>query len=286
MTWPAMPGRYLWVMTSGNEAGDGMTINAVSWHDSILPQPLRFAPPYAETSTNPDGFSYFWQLAEYAFHLPNPAKLPEIRHQLSDDERARVTRFIQSCIELATYSFMSAPTGVSVSVANGVESVTTEFSSREVTRGTVTLFRQLYGTDSASYKDAVGILSSAHKATRDSEYDEREDIIVPWRRAHGALCQQRIQAIVGRKAADAARQGAGASAPLAFEDIRPTEVLSRYMYGDLIHWGDQRAALAALGTDEFHLAMDQMHFIEAMTGLAHYYLGFSVLLSKAFASQL
>lgn len=273
-------------MARSTQKGDTATISAVSWHDSALPQPLRFAPPYAESSSSPDGFAYFWQLAEYAFQLPDPATMLEIRHSLSESERARVSRFIRSCEELATYGFMSHPTGVSVSVIDGVETVSTEFSSKEITRGAVILFRQMYGTDAGSFLDVVGILSSAHRGAKDGDFGVRERVIAPWRRAHGALLQQRIQAIAGRKAADAGRGSEGAGEPLAFEDVRPTEVLSRYMYGDLIHWGDQRAALAALGNDEFLLAMDHMHFVEAMTGLAHFYLGFSLVLANAFASQL
>jgi hypothetical protein len=264
---------------------DTVTFTAVSWHDSVLPQPLRFAPPYAGLSTNPAGFSRFWQFAEYAFHLPDPSKIPPFPTVLSDDERRSVARFVASARELAGYSFMSATAGVSVTVTGEVEVVSAEFSSNEAFRAAATLFRQLYGTDAGAYREVVGILSSTHRFTRDQWSDEREDFLVPWRKAHGALCQQRIQAIVGRLAADAA-SGPGVSGPVAFEDVRPTEVISKYLNGDLIHWGDKRDAFAALGGDEFKLAMDRMHFVESISGLAHLYSGFSVLLASAFARSL
>jgi len=264
---------------------DTVTITAVSWHDSVLPRPLRFAPPYADLSTNPAGFSRFWQYAEYAFHLPDPSGFPPFAALLLDDQRRSVERFIASAKELAGYSFMSASAGVSVSVSGEIEVVSAEFGSNEAFRAAATLFRQLYGTDAGAYGEVVGILSAAHRSARDERFDEREDVIVPWRKAHGALRQQRIQAIVGRLAADAA-SGPGVSAPVPFEDIRPTEVISKYLNGDLIHWGDKREALAALGVDDFSRAMDRMHFVESITGLAHFYSGFSVLLARAFARSL
>jgi hypothetical protein len=264
---------------------DTVTITAVSWHDSVLPQPLRFAPPYADRSTDPAGFSRFWQFAEYAFHLPDPSKIPPFAALLPDDQRRSVARFIASAKELAGYSLMSATAGVSMTVSGELEVVSSEFGSNEAFRAAATLFRQLYGTDAGAYGEVVGILSAAHRSTRDLRFDEREDVIVPWRKAHGALRQQRVQAIVGRLAADAA-SGPGASGPVPFEDVRPAEVISRYLNGDLIHWGDKREALAALGVDEFTQAMDRMHFVESVTGLAHFYSGFSVLLASAFVRSL
>jgi hypothetical protein len=260
-----------------------VTLHSVPWHDSILPQPLRFPPPYAELSTNPAGFSRFWQFMSYAFNLPDPSKFPPFVGELSEDDRRSVERFVFSCRELATYSLMSASDRMTVSVRDGVETLDVDFSGTESLIAAAVLLRQLYShSDSGSYKHVQGILSKAMGSEPAGDLVElRREILVAWRRAHGALLQQRIEAIVGRMAANE-WAGTTSRAPVPFEDLRPTEVISRYLYGDLIHWGDKRDSLAALGADPVMAALDRMHFLEAMCGLSHFYLGFSVLLRSAF----
>ncbi|MFD3439036.1 hypothetical protein ACFWU3_16190 [Streptomyces sp. NPDC058685] len=39
-----------------------MKITASEFHATALPQPSRFAPPYADRSANPLGYAYWWQL--------------------------------------------------------------------------------------------------------------------------------------------------------------------------------------------------------------------------------
>lgn len=260
-----------------------MSLHSVSWHDSILPQPLRFPPPYAELSTNPGGFSRFWQFMSYAFDLPDPSKFPPLVDELARDDRRSVERFVSSCRELATYSLMSASDRMTVSITDGEEKLDVDFSGTESLRAAAVLFRQLYSnSDSGSYKHVQGILSKAMAAEPAGDAAElRRDILIAWRRAHGALLQQRIEAIVGRMAANE-WAGTTSRAPVPFEDLRPTEVISRYLYGDLIHWGEKRDSLEAIGVDPVLAALDRMHFLEAMCGLSHFYLGFSVLLRSAF----
>ena len=259
---------------------DPFTIKAVSWHDAALPQPLTFAPPYAGFATNPKGFSRFWQFAYYAFALPDPSKFPPFRGTTQEEHRSEVERFVASCRELAAYSVMSAGDSVNVFETDGVSSHTANFSSSESIRGTAALFRQLYGTDAGSYRRVQSIASQLHKSTKDEFTDQRQDILVPWRKAHGALNQQRIQAIVGRKYANS-YAGTTSRAQIPFEDLRPTEMIARYLNGDLLHWGDRKESLVALRRDPLLADLDRLHFLEAMTGLAHYYLGFSILAARA-----
>lgn len=211
-------------------------ITAVSWHDSILPRPLRFAPPYADRSTNPMGFSRFWQFANYAFDLPDPRAFPTFAQEIDPDDRRVLERFIQSARELAAYSVMSASDSVVFKAENGGETYTATFSPSESIRGTATLFRQLYAKsdDHGNYQNVVGLVSRLHRADRGPNHDLRQDILAPWRRAHGRLLQQRIEAIVGRMAAND-YAGTPDSAPVPFENLRPTEMISKYFYGDLVH---------------------------------------------------
>lgn len=177
---------------------------------------------------------------------------------------------------------MSASDSVTFSPdRDGNEVWKASFSSSESIRGFAVLFRQLYSKDEdGSYFVTQGIVSKAHRLVHDESSDRRDDILRPWRAAHGKLLQQRIEAIVGRMAANS-YAGTTSPAPVPFEDLRPTELISRYLYGDLIHWGEKRSELAALGQDQVLVDLDKFHFLEAMIGLAHYYLGFSILAGKA-----
>ncbi len=180
---------------------------------------------------------------------------------------------------------MSARDSVTFRIGEDGEAlVETTKSSRESLRGFIVLFRQLYANDeTASYHDVVGIISKAIKATNDEDRELRDDIIRPWRRAHGLLMQQRIEAIVARKFVNSEYIGQGDSpVPIPFEHARPTELISRYMYGDLVHFGSKRDALKSIGASELEIELDYMNFLEAATGLSHFYLGFSRLLARAF----
>ncbi|WP_406399584.1 hypothetical protein OH805_11075 [Streptomyces sp. NBC_00879] len=55
-----------------------MKITASEFHATALPQPLRFAPPYADRSANPSGYAYWWQLIRLVFDLPDPRKFPPL----------------------------------------------------------------------------------------------------------------------------------------------------------------------------------------------------------------
>ncbi len=182
---------------------------------------------------------------------------------------------------------MSAHDGVTFTIkADGTADIQTQKSPRENVGGFITQFRQLYAKDeSASYSDVVGIISRLTRTTTDSFQDRRQDILSAWRRAHGRLLQQRVEAIVARKHVNSAYVGQGDSpTPIPFEHARPTELISRYMYGEYIHYGEKREALQAFRKSESELIieLDYLNFLEAAIGLAHYYLGFSILATRAF----
>lgn len=258
-----------------------VTVHATAWQDSALPHPLRFAPPYADLATDPKGFSYFWQLAAFVFDLPDPNRFPPLGTVIPADDRRLVDRFISSARELAGYSLMSASGSVTVTVSKGEESWHSDLPSNESVRGAAALFRQLYGTDQGAYKSVAAIISKQHKATEDDNTSLREEILVPWRKAHGKLMQQTIQAMAGRKAANL-YAGTSDRNPIPFEDLRPTEIISRYFNGELLHWESRGHELESMRRrDPLMADLDQLHFLEAMAGLCHYYMGFSIIAARA-----
>jgi len=64
-------------------------------------------------------------------------------------------------------------------------------------------------------------------------------------------------------------------------DHPPNYYLSAYNYGELIHWDSGRETLAEWGKDPFHNAHQRMAFLEAATGLAYVYIGFSEVVRTA-----
>lgn len=59
------------------------------------------------------------------------------------------------------------------------------------------------------------------------------------------------------------------------------ELLQTLWYGDQMHWGKHRQALSVIQADPFAEAMWEMAARQASSDLAHFYLGFAVLLESA-----
>ena len=62
--------------------------------------------------------------------------------------------------------------------------------------------------------------------------------------------------------------------------MSPVQVISAYQYGDLIHWDDD-SKLVAVANDPLLHARRRIDFLEAVVGLAHVYLGFSLVVQAA-----
>jgi len=268
-------------------AAASVTLSTIALEDSILPVPLRFAPPYADLSTNPDGFAYNWQLLEYAFHLPKPIDFPAFKTPMSEEDIATARRYISTCRRAAGYSFINSSERMSVEEKDGSTTVETEFSSFESLSAFAIAFRQIHEQDEkASFRVVHNILSKYARTTEDPDNDERSDHLRHWRGAVGKLMGTMLKPYVARLVADAMSPTGVSKMPVPFENVRPLEVMSRWNYGDLIHWGEKRSDLeAALGRDEVFNALERMHVAESMAGLAHMYFGFSQVVEQAIRLQ-
>lgn len=265
-----------------------MTLKAVSLEDSILPVPLRFPPPYADLSTNPEGFAYNWQLLEYAFHPPKPSAFPPFERAFESADLATVRRYVETCRRLAGYSFVSSTESMTVNTENGKTTVETNFASFESLSAHAVLFRQVHEhKEHASFRNVHSILSRyARMLPQDVDDDLRQDHLRHWRKAVGALMSRMLKPYVGRLVADASHPSGISVIPAPHEDLKPLEVMSRWNYGELIHWGDKRSDLeAALGRDEVWTALERMHVGESMIGLSHLYFGFSQVVERAIERQ-
>jgi hypothetical protein len=260
-----------------------VTLRGTSWEDSILPQPLKFAPPLASLSSNTAGFARAWQFFRYAFDLPDPSKFLALGTRLGATDIAAVERFVATCEKLAGYSLLSAAGSVTISVASSDSdpSIVTDLPSSESITAATTLFRQLHAKDEkASFHVVSSILGKQIHIDHDEHSDQRLEYLKVWKSCYGKIQARRLAAIVARKAI--ANQGGHPSVPVPFEDESPTFLISLFEYGDLIHWGEKRDKHRALMQEPVFRELAQMRFLDAVTDLSHFYFGFSLMLRAAF----
>lgn len=248
---------------------------------------LRFDPPLAERGANPDGFEFWWKMLEFVFSLPDPATFPPLTRPPHVKERDKLERFAITAGELAQSTLLSADDSVTVhpDEKNDEERVETSFTSKEALRGFVVLFRQVHSTeksDPASFVRVRQTLKQTNERAGDDHTEERNRQIDAWAQARGRLLTENLKVLVGQKL----RDGGQWPGPIPGEgELSPQQLISGYQYGDLIHWGHGRETVEAVAKDPFRAAWQQMAFLEAVTGLAHLYIGFSVLVSAALSGS-
>jgi hypothetical protein len=258
-------------------------LTGISWEDSVLPQPLKFAPPLASLASNTAGFSRAWQFYRYLFDLPNPSKFPALKEPLPKADLDAVNRFVVTCEKLAGYSLISGTGSVKISVPapNAEPKIVTDLPSSESVTAATTLFRQLHAKDeNASFHVVSTVLGREIQLERDELFDERSEMFRAWKSCSGKIQARRLSAMVARKAI--ASQGGHPSVPVPFEDESPIWLISLFEYGDLIHWGDKREKHEALMQEPVLRELAQMRFLESVTDLSHFYFGYSLLLRAAF----
>jgi hypothetical protein len=241
---------------------------------------LRFPAPLADRAPDPSGFEFWWKMMEFVFALPAPGTFPAFERQPKKSQREILDRYVSACEELAESQVLSGQDGMTVHVPDGPEDdelVETTFSSKELTRGFAVLFRQLHTSeksDPARFLRVDEILKQCNDRAGDAYVDERRRQLASWRKARGSLLAENLKVRVGQKLRDQDRMpseipGEG--------QISPQMLISTYQYGDLIHWGHQRSVIEAAADDSFEQAMLRMSFLNAAAGLAHLYIGYSLL---------
>ena len=260
-----------------------MQITATEFRGTALPQPLRFPPPYADRTTNPSGYAYWWQLFKLVFNLPDPRKFPRLTG-FQADELGVIRRYISCCEELSESTVLSSSGGVTVNLKRAddgrtQQTVSAEFPPREAIRGTTVLFRQLYSTEErASYTKVRKIIGRRIHECADKDRDHRDEMQRRWNKAHGQLRAYLLTFLADRTVCEA-RGWATNMIPNA--DVKPEAMIKLFQYGDLIHWGEGAEELSRLSEDEFNQAWNTLHYLETMIQLSHFYLGYSLLAKAA-----
>jgi hypothetical protein len=256
-----------------------ITLQAVSYETMALDTRLSFQPPLADRSPRPDGFEFWWKLIQFVYDLPPPATFRGLPTPPGGTDLGALRRYVEAAEEMAGSALLGGGDRVTLREdPDGTPRVDTNFSTNEVTRGFTTLFRQFDSKkERASFLQAQRILRAANSTTDDGT-DDRTAQLQAWGKARGHLRGQNLRVRVGQKM----REEDGFPDEIPGEaGLSPEQLISAYNYGDLIHWGDQAGVIQAAAGDPFHQALQRMAFLDAVAGLAHLYLGFSLVIRAA-----
>jgi hypothetical protein len=265
-----------------------LKITAVSWTSFAQKVPLRWEPPLMDQMQNRDYAEFQWRRLQVAFpDLPDPAGVPAIpRATFTPDELEAIERYLELAPELAKASLFAAEEQFTVSIddEDGSEAIEVTKSARDITAGFLVTWRQFYSTDEdASFDKVRGYLM------REARNTPAFEPIKAWSKAGGRLKGTHLEHLVLQGLA--ARGDIPKNVP-AESTHDPTEVdnpqilISKQLYGDLVHWGDRRTELAVVAGDQFWVAWERLNALEAAVALGHIYIGFAGVIASALGRTL
>lgn len=255
-----------------------ITVKAASFESLALAEPVPYRLPLAQFGKKRSGFEYWWRLLNFGLELPNPYEFPELRHC---DERDALDRYCDAAIELASSACLEYGGSINVSVdrrddSTQVESITTDFPPAELVRGFLVLFRQFYSnSEPASFARVKSILMTAVRASPAASAETGIDHLRAWGRSHGRLRAYPAMTLVGQRLV---REGRLSDFP---DYGAPEFLISAFAYGEHLHWGDKRHQVASWRADSFLGPWNEMSFLEAVSGLAYFYMGYAVIVGRA-----
>lgn len=265
-----------------------MKITAVSWASFAQRVPLRWEPPLLDHMQNGGYAEFQWRRLQVAFpRLPDPAGVPAIAHPaLAHDEQAAIERYLVLARELAAASLFAADEQFTVSIDDddGSEAIEVTRAARDITVGFLVTWRQFYATDEHASFDRIR--SYLLREAKDAPAFEQ---VREWSKAGGRLKSTHLEHLVlqGLAARGDIPQAAAAESTHDPANVdNPQVLISKQLYGDLVHWGDKRADLAAVMDDQFMVAWERLNALEAAIALGYVYIGFAGVLATALGRTL
>jgi hypothetical protein len=257
--------------------GRSVPITSFSVEEAVQRGIFRFAPPLIERSPEPKMLYQEWRAFQWVFEdIPDPRTFPSLPRTPPAEDIRIFRRYIDAAEELAESAFLCGSDRVTfrwraaTETAGESREVESSFTSKEITRGFAVLLRQFDSeNERASFKEVGSRLRALSQEMIDSHERRRVEQIDSWQRAQEQLRDAELQR--------AARKKMGIDHG---NDRPPREYLDAYYYGDLIHWGNGREALAKL-EQHVHPDWQRISFAEAARSLAYLYVGFSEVVRAA-----
>jgi hypothetical protein len=260
-----------------------MMLTAVSWSSFAQKVSLRWDPPLLDRMQNRAYGEFQWRRLQVAFpDLPDPADVPAIPDvTFASDEQDAVDRYLQLAAELAEASLFAAEEQFTVSIddEDGREAIEVTKSARDITAGFLVTWRQFYATaEPASFDKVRGYLIRAATGTPAFEP------IKSWSKAGGRLKNTHLENLVLEGLAARGDIPAGVPTESTHDPANvdnPQILISKQLYGDLVHWGDKRVDVAAVADDQFMIAWERLNAIEAAVALGYIFIGFAGVMAAA-----
>jgi hypothetical protein len=259
-------------------------ISGPSFHALANDTVLTFSPPMIDLAQNPDGFVYHWKHIQRVFNLPDPNAFPPLgSNVLPAGDQALIDRYIETAKHLAASSLIGTKAkGGNLAGPDGKPNImVADFPTREVVAGFSVMFRQLYSTQEQTHFAAIAkIIGRANENADDGAAAQRRVLLKAWRSAHGRLHADSLDKLLGLQLE---KEGKWASRMTPrLHDLTPQELISMYLYGDLIHWEtDKRQKLTAFRTENEISAVRELDYLKALIALSHIYIGYAVLAQAA-----
>jgi hypothetical protein len=251
-------------------------ITSFSVDEAVQNGTFRWGPVLIDRSPRPEALYLMWRSFQVVFdQIADRHSFPPLPDAPADEDLVICRRYIAAAEELAESELFCADDKMTVRLDDetGEENVTSSFTSKEITRGFSVLLRQFDSqVEPASFQRVSGRLRKLSAEMVDSHERRRCEQIDAWRKAQGALHGTELPRLARRKIAPEMEYG---------NDHPPTYYLSAYNYGELIHWDSGRETLAGWAQDPLDAAHTRMAFLEAATGLAYVYIGFSAIVRRA-----
>ncbi len=175
---------------SRNRDPGHLQVRAISYEELAQDTPLTFPPPLADRSPRPEVFERWWRWLEYVFHLPPAADFPTLPRQPDSADADALERYVSAAEEMAESELLVGDDVMTIRQTdqNSPEEIDSEFSSKELTRGFITLFRQFdtrNKKEEASFECVQAVLRRLNAG--DDQAPERTATLDRWRQARAKL---------------------------------------------------------------------------------------------------
>lgn len=244
-------------------------IQAAGWESLTTATDIGFPVPYGDELVGAAVGPHIWRMIQWVFALPRLELRTELS-QLSPEDLEALNRFVLKASDLATSPYLAHNSSMNVSFGPDCEKIETDFPHRESTVGFLVTFRQFFDQgEPASYATVSRILRTEAEARGDSKSVATIDA---WGRVHRKLNRRCPRTWVELKAHRIETDKVGGPAANLHQP-RIKELVETYLYGDMVHYGDQKLSLAKIESDEYNTAAHEMTLHEGVAGLSMFYLG-------------
>lgn len=267
---------------------ESITVKAIAFSELAQKASLAWEVPMSELLKNAEGGRRTWKRLQYVLRLADPRSFSAPQIVLTQEERALLEQFVRQARTIAETTLLGAEESVTINIMDltDEESIETIFSETDVTVGFMILLRQCYADgEEASFSKVSSILGRRINEHGDTTAQE---VLKFWHRAHKRLGNKTLEELIqlqliasGEMPAHFAREDGQFESTVLPSPAPPKELFAKLWYGGQVHWGKHRDDMAESKADPFAYAMWEIATRQSAVELAHFYLGYALLVETA-----